>query len=140
MKFTEKNIGQRVQLKRDGMLNFKVGDVGTIKAVDGLMYAVHFDIARDGWERDDLGIPALHGLYVYPEDLRKVPKVSKLKAKNAVVGTRVQIKKGVRTGFYSEGQTGVIEKLSTDDDVIVRFDHDNDHWYVPVGDLKRIKE
>ena len=63
-----------------------------------------------------------------------------MKAKNAVVGTRVQIKKGVRTGFYSEGQTGVIEKLSTDDDVIVRFDHDNDYWYVPIEDLKRIKE
>ena len=63
-----------------------------------------------------------------------------MKAKNAVVGTRVQIKKGVRTRFYSEGQTGVIERLSTDDDVIVRFDHDNEHWYVPIEDLKRIKE
>ena len=63
-----------------------------------------------------------------------------MKAKNAVVGTRVQIKKGVRTGLYSEGQTGVIEKLSTDDDVIVRFDHDNDYWFVPIEDLKRIKE
>ena len=63
-----------------------------------------------------------------------------MKAKNAVVGTRVQIKKGVRTSFYSEGQTGVIERLSTDDDVIVRFDHDNDHWYVLIEDLKRIKE
>ena len=63
-----------------------------------------------------------------------------MKAKNAIVGTRVQIKKGVRTGFYSEGQTGVIEELSTDDDVIVRFDHDNDHWYVLIEDLKRIKE
>ena len=63
-----------------------------------------------------------------------------MKAKNAVVGTRVQIKKGVRTGFYSEGQTGVIEKLDTDDDVIVRFDHDNDYWFVPISELKRIKE
>lgn len=63
-----------------------------------------------------------------------------MKAKNAVVGTRVKIKKGVRTGFYSEGQTGVIEKLSTDDDVIVRFDHDNGYWYVHVAELKRIKE
>ena len=42
--------------------------------------------------------------------------------------------------FYSAGQTGVIEKLSTDDDVIVRFDHDNERWYVLVEDLKRIKE
>ena len=63
-----------------------------------------------------------------------------MKVKNAVVGTRVRIKKGVRTGFYSEGQTGVIEKLSTDDDVIVRFDPDNVSWYVLIEDLKRIKE
>ena len=63
-----------------------------------------------------------------------------MKAKNAVVGTRVKIKKGVRTEFYSEGQTGVIELLCTDGDVIVRFDHDNDRWYIPIKDLKRIKE
>lgn len=61
-----------MQLKRDAMWGFKAGDVGTIKAVDGKHYAVHFDIARDGWEREDLGIPNLHGLYVYPEELRKV--------------------------------------------------------------------
>ena len=63
-----------------------------------------------------------------------------MKAKNAVVGTRVQIKKGIVTGFYAEGQTGVIEKLCADEDVIVRFDHDNDSWYVLIEDLKRIKE
>ena len=63
-----------------------------------------------------------------------------MKVKNAVVGTRVQIKKGVRTGFYSEGQTGIIERVSTADDVIVRFDHNNDYWFVPIEDLKRIKE
>ena len=63
-----------------------------------------------------------------------------MKAKNAVVGTRVQIKKGIANGFYESGQTGVIETLGIDAVVIVRFDHDNDHWYVPVGDLKRIKE
>ena len=63
-----------------------------------------------------------------------------MKVKNAVVGTRVRIKKGVRTKWYSAGQTGVIEELSTDDDVIVRFDHDNDQWFVPIEDLKRIKE
>ena len=72
MKFKKKIVGQRVQLKRDDILGFRAGDVGTIKAVDGMHYAVHFDIARDGWEREDLGIPDLHGLYVYPEDLRKV--------------------------------------------------------------------
>ena len=77
MKFKRKNVGQRVQLKRDEMLGFKAGDVGTIKAVDGSNYAVHFDIARDGWGRDDLGIPDLHGLYVDPEDLRKVQEESK---------------------------------------------------------------
>ena len=63
-----------------------------------------------------------------------------MKAKNAVVGTRVQIKKGVCTRFYSEGQTGIIKRLSTDGNVSVRFYHDNDYWYVPIEDLKRIKE
>ena len=72
MKFKKKNIGQRVQLKRDDCLGFKTGDVGTIKAVDGAHYAVHFDTARNGWFRKDLGIPDLHGLYAHPEDLRKV--------------------------------------------------------------------
>ena len=77
MKFKKKNVGQRVQLKRNDVLGFKAGDVGTIKAVDGKYYAVHFDIARDGWERENLGIPDLHGLYVSPEDLRKVKQESK---------------------------------------------------------------
>ena len=72
MKFTEKNIGQRVQLKRDVRFGFKAGDVGTIKAVDDKHYTVHFDIARDGWRKEHLGIPDLQGLYVCPEDLRKV--------------------------------------------------------------------
>lgn len=75
MKFKEQNVGQRVQLKRNYILGFRAGDVGTIKAVDGTMYAVHFDIARNGWFKESLGIPDLHGLYVYPEDLRKVNKV-----------------------------------------------------------------
>lgn len=77
MKFTEKNIGQRVQLKRDDMLGFRAGDVGTIKGIDGRHYTVHFDVARDGWSRVDLGIPDLHGLYVDPEDLRKIKEESK---------------------------------------------------------------
>lgn len=77
MKFKTKNIGQRVQLKRDDMLGFKAGDVGTIKGVNDSSYAVHFDIARDGWFREDLGIPDLHGLHVDPEDLRKVKEESK---------------------------------------------------------------
>lgn len=72
MKFTEKNVGQRVQLKRCVELGFKAGDVGTVKGVSGEAYTVHFDIARNGWQDDDLGIPDLHGLYVFPEDLRKV--------------------------------------------------------------------
>ena len=64
-----------------------------------------------------------------------------MKAKNAVVGTRVKIKEGVDTKRYRTGQTGVIEQLSTCGDVAaVRFDHDNDYWYVPIKDLKRIKE
>lgn len=63
-----------------------------------------------------------------------------MKLKNAVVGTRVQIKKGVNSSFYKAGQTGVIEKLGIDNDAIVRFDHDNAYWYVLIEDLKRIKE
>lgn len=72
MKFKTKNVGQRVQLKRNHCLGFKAGDVGTIKAVNDGTYVVHFDIARYGWGCGDLGIPDLHGLYVDPEDLRKV--------------------------------------------------------------------
>lgn len=72
MKFKKKNIGQRVQLKRNDIVGFRAGDVGTIKAVDGRRYAVHFDIARYGWKLEDLGIPDLHGLFVDPEDLRQV--------------------------------------------------------------------
>ena len=72
MKLKRKNIGQRVQLKRSVDYGFKCGDVGTIKAVFGDEYAVHFDTARDGWRDTALGIPDLHGLYVSPEDLSKV--------------------------------------------------------------------
>ncbi len=77
MKFKKKNIGQRVQLKRRVGFGFKVGDVGTIKDVNGTYYVVHFDIARDGWKSESLGIPYLHGLYVSPENLRKVQEASK---------------------------------------------------------------
>lgn len=77
MKFKEKNIGQRVQLKRDQTLGFKAGDVGTIKDVNGADYVVHFDTARNGWGCESLGIPDLHGLYVDVEDLRKVREESK---------------------------------------------------------------
>lgn len=72
MKFSKKNVGQRVQLKHNDMFGFRADDVGTIKAVYCERYVVHFDIARDGWGDDDLGIPNLRGLYVDPEDLRKV--------------------------------------------------------------------
>ena len=72
MKFKKKNIGQRVQLKRCVDLGFKTGDVGTIKDVNGADYVVHFDIARNGWGCESLGIPDLQGLYVSPENLRKV--------------------------------------------------------------------
>lgn len=63
-----------------------------------------------------------------------------MKVKNAVVGTRVQIKKSVTSSYYKAGQTGVIEELDIDNDALVRFDHDNDYWYVLIADLKRIKE
>ena len=77
MKLKKKNIGQRVQLKRDNMLGFRAGDVGTIKGVSGSHYVVHFDNARNGWGCVDLDIPTLHGLWVDPEDLRKVKEESK---------------------------------------------------------------
>lgn len=77
MKFKTESIGQRVQLKRDDMLGFKAGDVGTIKDTYDGTYTVHFDVAREGWGSEDLGIPDLHGLYVRPEDLRKVQEESK---------------------------------------------------------------
>lgn len=73
MKFTyAENIGKRVELKVDDMWSFKAGDVGTIVDVDEERYTVRFDVARNGWEDKALGIPALHGLYVEPKNLRKV--------------------------------------------------------------------
>ena len=63
-----------------------------------------------------------------------------MKAKNAVVGTRVQVKEGVTSSFYESGQTGVIEVVCSDLDVLVRFDISNDQWYVPLSGLRRIKE
>ena len=63
-----------------------------------------------------------------------------MKAKNAVVGTRVQIKKGVSTDWYEAGHTGVIEKLGADGTAIVVFDHDGDWWYVALEHMKRIKD
>lgn len=77
MKFKGKNVGQRVQLKHDDIFGFRAGDVGTIKAVYEGAYTVHFDIARAGWSKKSLGIPNLHGLYVKPENLRKVQEESK---------------------------------------------------------------
>lgn len=77
MKFKENNIGQRVQLKCSLCFGFQAGDVGTIKGVDGPHYIVHFDIARGGWGKESLSIPNLHGLYVDPENLRKVQEESK---------------------------------------------------------------
>ncbi len=63
-----------------------------------------------------------------------------MKAKNSVVGTRVQIKKGVSTGFYEAGQTGVIDRYDAgDDSAKVVFDHDGDWWYVELEHMKRTK-
>lgn len=64
-----------------------------------------------------------------------------MKAKNAVVGTRVQIKKGVSTDWYKAGQTGSIANYGAgDDSASVVFDHDGDWWYVELEHMKRIKE
>ena len=64
-----------------------------------------------------------------------------MKAKNAVVGTRVQIKKGVINTWYEAGQTGVIDRYDPEDDTAkVVFDHDGDWWYVELKHMKRIKD
>ena len=64
-----------------------------------------------------------------------------MKAKNAVIGTRVRIKKGVSTDWYKAGQTGVIASYDVEDDSArVVFDHDGDWWYVELDHMKRIKD
>ena len=64
-----------------------------------------------------------------------------MKAKKAVVGTRVQIKKGVSTEWYKSGQTGSIASYDAEDDSArVVFDHDGDWWYVELEHMKRIKD
>lgn len=64
-----------------------------------------------------------------------------MKAKDAVVGTRVRIKKGVSTKWYEAGQIGVIVGYNVEVDfAIVVFDHDGDLWYVAVEHMKRIKD
>lgn len=64
-----------------------------------------------------------------------------MKAKNAVVGTRVQIKKGVSTDWYTAGQTGSIASYAAGDDTArVVFDHDGDWWYVELEHMKLIKD
>lgn len=72
MKLKNCVVGQRVQLKVDADLEFKAGDVGTIRKVyGGGSVAVHFDNPRCGWEDESLNIPDNHGLYVSVDDLRK---------------------------------------------------------------------
>ena len=66
-------VGTRVRLKQDQMLGFREGDVGTVKHldIDGTL-AVHFDVARNGWDSEHYGIPNLHGLWVYLDDLEVI--------------------------------------------------------------------
>ncbi len=66
-------VGSRVRLKRDHVLGFQEGDVGTVKDLDGDGDAVvHFDVARNGWADKGYRIPDLHGLFVDPEDLELI--------------------------------------------------------------------
>ena len=65
-------VGTRVRLLEDHMFGFVAGDVGTVKHVDSATATVHFDLARNGWESQEYGIPDLHGLYVNPEDLKVI--------------------------------------------------------------------
>lgn len=63
-----------------------------------------------------------------------------MKFKNAKVGTKVVVKKGVFSGFYEEGQVGVIEQIDSKDCVVVRFEHNNDYWWVQLDDLKLLNK
>lgn len=66
-------VGSRVRLKQDKVLGFLEGDVGTVKDIDRDGDAVvHFDVARNGWESNALGIPDLHGLFVIPAHLEVI--------------------------------------------------------------------
>ncbi len=63
-----------------------------------------------------------------------------MKFKNAKVGTKVVVKKGVCSSYYEEGQVGVIEQLDSKDCAVVRFERDNDYWWVQLSELELLNK
>lgn len=65
-----------------------------------------------------------------------------MKFKNAKVGTKVVVKKGVFSisSYYGEGQVGVIEQIDSKDCVVVRFERDNDYWWVQLHELNLLNK
>ena len=65
-----------------------------------------------------------------------------MKAKNAKVGTKVVVKKGVSERRYKEGQTGTIDNIDSGYGyyVGVNFDHDGNYWCVGLDELKLLNK
>lgn len=63
-----------------------------------------------------------------------------MKFKNAKVGTKVVVKEGVFSSCYVEGQVGVIEQIDSKGCVVVRFEHNNDYWWVQLDALKLLNK
>lgn len=63
-----------------------------------------------------------------------------MKAKNAKVGTKVVVKKGVSTRWYKEGQTGTIDNIDSRFVVGVNFDNDGNCWCVGLDELKLLNK
>ena len=63
-----------------------------------------------------------------------------MKFKNAKVGTKVVVKKGVVTEWYKEGQTGTIDNIDSEYYVGVNFDYDGNCWCVGIDELKLLNK
>lgn len=63
-----------------------------------------------------------------------------MKAKNAKVGAKVVVKKGVSTRWYKEGQTGTIVDIDSEYYVGVNFDYDGNRWFVGIDELKLLNK
>ena len=63
-----------------------------------------------------------------------------MKFKNAKVGTKVVVKKGVFSSYYEGGQVGVIEQLESKGCVVVRFERNNDYWWVQLSELELLNK
>lgn len=66
-------VGDRVRLVENYMCGFLKGDTGTVKYIDSDdTVAVHFDVARHGWDSEEYGIPDNHGLWVGRDSLEVI--------------------------------------------------------------------